>query len=106
MTIKSLKTFILKEEGGFSWTKFYYWVTTVCGIIALLPSEMAKLGMTITPQIQHLVALAGMVSFLIAGIRSRNASSPSIPAPVAPIAPASAPTTAAPVINTKEAPKA
>lgn len=100
--VKFLKTLILKAEGGFSWTKFFYWVTTVCGIIALLPAEMSQLGMTVAPKIQHLVMIAGMVSFLVAGIRNRNASSPDAPAPVAP----TTPTTAAPVVNTKEAPKA
>jgi hypothetical protein len=98
-----LKTLILKAEGGFSWTKFFYWVTTICGIVTMLPGEMSQLGLTVTPKVQHLVVIAGMVSFLIAGIRNRNASSPDAPAtPAAPVAPA---VPVAPV-STTEAPKA
>ena len=95
--VKLLKTLILKAEGGFSWTKFFYWVTTVCGIVTMLPGEMSQLGLIVTPKIQHLVVVAGMVSFLIAGIRNRNASSPD--APAAPVAPVTSATTT-------EAPKA
>jgi hypothetical protein len=49
---------------------------------------MTQLGLTVAPKIQHLVVVAGMVSFLIAGIRNRNASSviPN-PTPVAPAEP-------------------
>jgi len=84
--VKKVKTLILKAEGGISWTKFCYWVTSACGILTLLPAEFAKAGLVMPHYMQVAIVVAGFVSFLIAGIRNRNAASP-----VAPVTPTEAP---------------
>lgn len=73
--VQMLKTWIMKNEGGLSWSKFWAWITGVLTTIVLLHTQLNAIGIMIPVALLPIFKLAAIASALITAIRIRNASS-------------------------------
>jgi len=74
--VAMLKTWIMKNEGGLSWSKAWAWITGALATIVLLHTQLDVIGIIIPVAMLPIFKFAAIASAIITAIRVRNASSP------------------------------
>ena len=82
--VPMLKTWIMKNEGGLSWTKVWAWITGALATIVLLHTQLDLIGIVIPVAMLPIFKFAAIASSIITAIRVRNAASGSATPPTPP----------------------
>jgi hypothetical protein len=70
--VSVLRAWFLKEEGKISISKMLATLATLCGLVVALQAQLVSAGITVSPEMLPYFKIAGVISAMVALIRTRN----------------------------------